>query len=128
MKKTLINLLGLLFLGLLLGTVIGKIEKASAPPELITGDYKKYFTNSKIRIKLFGENNCIFCNRLKEFLDRNEIDYIYANVKENANLMKEFKELGGTGVPLTIVGNSLIQGFNEEVIKVELLKLGYQIK
>jgi len=128
MRKNIINLIGLLVFGLVVGTVMGKIEKNNSPPKVITGDYQKYIENPKYNIKLFGVNKCVFCKRLKDYLEQNEISYIYANVKENTDSKMQFQELGGTAFPLTIIGNSLIQGFNQDIIKTELIKSGYKIK
>ncbi len=127
MKKNIVSFMVLIIFSLIIGTVIGRIEKAD-PPKVLNGDYQKYIKNEHIKIKLFGVDNCIFCKKLRVYLDENNIKYIYANLEEGTDSKSQFEKLGGSSLPLTIIGDSLIRGFNKNTIKEELIKQGYKVE
>lgn len=80
--------------------------------------------NDKITLYLFHGSTCPHCKAEKEFLNKIKdkydnfeiVDYeVYYN-EENSQLMEEVRnklEIDGNGVPLTIIGETYILGYNE---------------
>jgi len=53
----------------------------------------------------------------KDFLNQNNIDYIEYNISKNSQAMKTLITMGHMSVPLIILGNEIIIGFDKDKIK-----------
>ena len=75
-----------------------------------------------MHIKVYTTKACGYCNKLKDYLDKNEIEYENAPVDEDQELAREMVTLSGQmGVPFSVVtkddGERIgILGFNKEAI------------
>lgn len=87
--------------------------------------------NNKISLRkgqvvMYSTKSCGFCRRLKEFFRANNVAYTEKDLDASPGYRQEFMNLGGQGVPLTLVGTSSgthkIAGFNTKKIS-HLLKL-----
>jgi len=72
-----------------------------------------------MEVIVYSSNSCGFCTKQKEFLKDKGIVFEEREVNTNEQYFQEFKELGGSGVPFTIVKEagetvSTITGFNKE--------------
>lgn len=65
---------------------------------------------------LFGKDSCPFCIKGKEFLNKNNIDWVYVNIEDESN-MKLFEDLDELGVPVLILNKKRIRGFDENTWK-----------
>ncbi|MEX3625341.1 glutaredoxin family protein [Viridibacillus arvi] len=81
-----------------------------------------------MEIIVYSSHGCGFCIKQKEFLSKKGIVFEERDINSNAQYFQEFKELGGAGVPFTIVKEgdvivSMVTGFKElELTKVLLLQ------
>lgn len=66
------------------------------------------------RVVMFTTAWCGVCKRAKAWLKRNGIRFEEYDVESDPNYHREFKALGGTGVPLILVGDQRMQGFSEK--------------
>ncbi len=81
--------------------------------------------NTTTNIFLFGREDCIFCEKEKTFLDelskgRNDFSLIYLDIDE-VEAKQKFIQITETyklpkATPITLVGDSIIQGFNSAEI------------
>lgn len=72
-------------------------------------------------VKLFYSESCEYCRRLKDYLDENRIDYILMNVDNSDDNAYELIRLTNqTTLPVIIIGDRLICGFDIEKIKKEI--------
>lgn len=63
---------------------------------------------------VFTEARCNFCKQMKDFLNKNQIDYIEKDVSNRENF-EELMRLKGQGVPFTLIRKRPFTGFNERV-------------
>jgi len=63
------------------------------------------------RVKLYGYEDCPYCQELKEHYEKNDIvfDYVDVNLNENKSEFKKIMELGKTdSVPVVLVNNTIL--------------------
>lgn len=80
-----------------------------------------------MEIIVYSSTGCGFCTKQKEFLTLKGIDFEEKDINNNDKYFKEFTELKGTGVPLTIVKEagevvSVVTGFNREKLSEVLFQ------
>ncbi len=74
------------------------------------------------KITVYGAPTCPWCIKLKDWLESKKADFEYIDVSrpENRRKAQEMVEKSGQmGIPVTIIGNKVIIGFDKEKI-VEL--------
>ena len=77
-----------------------------------------------MRAKVYSTPTCPWCVKVKEFLKENKIEFEDFNVAEDQEAAKEMVEKSGQmGVPVTIIGEEIIIGFNEEKLKNAVLPI-----
>lgn len=75
------------------------------------------------KVSIYSTPTCVYCNMAKDFFAENGIKYENFNVAEDAVKRKEMMEkTGQLGVPVIVVGDDLLVGFDEDRLK-ELLKI-----
>ena len=68
-------------------------------------------------VKIFSTPTCHFCHMAKEFFKANNVAYTEHDVAGDVERRKEMIDKSGQmGVPVIIIGNELIVGFNKPVI------------
>ncbi len=70
-----------------------------------------------MNIVIFSSDTCPHCLAAKNFLSENGFKYSEKNVNTDPDARKELIALGYRGVPLLIIGNEKIVGFDEEKLK-----------
>ncbi|MFY0521062.1 glutaredoxin family protein [Lysinibacillus sp. UGB7] len=78
-------------------------------------------------IIVYSNNSCGFCIQLKKFLTEKGIAFEERDINSNAIYFQEFKALGATGTPFTIIKDAgeivlTVSGFNKE----ELSNINYK--
>ncbi|OGI86611.1 NrdH-redoxin [Candidatus Nomurabacteria bacterium RIFCSPLOWO2_01_FULL_41_12] len=77
----------------------------------------------KQNVTIYSTPSCHFCHMAKDFFKANNITYTEHNVAGDMEKRKEMIEKSGQmGVPVIIIGDELIVGFNKPKI-VQLLGL-----
>ena len=73
------------------------------------------------KVTIYTTNICPWCIKSKEFFKENKISYKEKNVQENPKLANELLEKSGQmGVPVIMIGDSVLIGFNKERVKKAL--------
>lgn len=67
-------------------------------------------------VDLFVTSWCGYCKKLEQFFDINGIRYTAFDIEKDGNAHKQYKELGGRGVPLTRIGSSVVSGYNPAAV------------
>ncbi|WP_456405333.1 glutaredoxin family protein [Thiolapillus sp.] len=80
--------------------------------------------NRQPRITLYSTTGCAHCRQLKQWLQQRQIRFVEMDVQRNARAFKDFQRHGGRGVPLLLVGERKIQGFNAKQLPSQLRKAG----
>jgi len=74
------------------------------------------------KVKIYSTPSCPYCIMAKEFFKENNIDFEDFNVAENQEAREEMIEKSGQmGVPVIIIDNEVIVGFDKEKIE-DLIK------
>jgi glutaredoxin-like YruB-family protein len=75
------------------------------------------------KVVMYSTPTCHYCNLAKEFFDDYNIKYEVFNVQTDLEKRKEMLEKSGQmGVPVIVIDDELILGFDEERIR-ELLDI-----
>jgi glutaredoxin-like YruB-family protein len=75
------------------------------------------------KVVMYSTPTCHYCNLAKEFFDDYNIKYEVFNVQTDLEKRKEMVEKSGQmGVPVILIDDELIMGFDEERIR-ELLDI-----
>ena len=76
---------------------------------------KRSYTAAAPRgITMYSTSWCVHCKRARNYFKENGIRYNEVDVEASEANQKEFKELGGGGVPLILIGEKAMRGFSEE--------------
>ncbi|WP_295884108.1 glutaredoxin family protein [uncultured Thiohalocapsa sp.] len=66
------------------------------------------------RIVLYTTAGCPHCKRAKAFLAREGIAFREMDVGRNPRARKELERLGARGVPVLLIGDARLDGFDEK--------------
>jgi glutaredoxin len=80
---------------------------------------------SKSSVVLYETDSCPYCIKARRFLKSNHVDYKSRNVGKNKSAQKEFKKLGGRGVPMILVDDKRLTGWNQSKLRRMLKEAGY---
>jgi glutaredoxin len=76
------------------------------------------------RITLYTTRSCAHCRQLKAWLKQQAVPFREFDIEDNARAFKDFQRLGGRGVPLLLVGQEKIRGFNPNTLADRLRRAG----
>ncbi len=93
------------FLFLLAVLTLAPVQASAAPSE---APAKK--------VEIFVTSWCGYCKRLETFLKENNIEYKRYDVEKDPKGAAIFAQIGGEGVPVSRVGNKVVQGFDPDAI------------
>ncbi len=79
------------------------------------------------RITLYSSSGCSHCRQIKQWLQQHQIKFMEFDVQRNQRAFKDFQRLGGKGVPLLVIGERQIQGFNPKQLTSQLRKAGVKL-
>lgn len=72
---------------------------------------------------VYSTPSCGYCYTLKSYLQENNIKYEEININKDPEERKKMEELSGQkNIPVTIIGEEIVIGWNKKKIK-ELLNL-----
>ncbi|MBC3874129.1 glutaredoxin family protein [Undibacterium flavidum] len=108
--------------GLLIGYAIINLPRWLKSP-YTEGDYAQYFPNPDIKVLVYGTQNCPFCIKTRDLLTTQRIQFEDFDIDKLDKARQEFLKLGGEGVPLIIIGNRRIEGFNQAQIEAAVAAL-----
>jgi glutaredoxin len=58
--------------------------------------------------------------KTRELFKENNISFVEYDIEKSERSLKEYKRLGGTGVPLIKINGKVIRGYNQKVILASL--------
>jgi len=73
------------------------------------------------KVILYATSWCGYCTKTRDLLDKNNIDYFEYDVEKSEEGRKQFKALGGRGVPVLLIKGEVLKGFDPQRI-IELTK------
>ncbi|NTV69090.1 MAG: glutaredoxin family protein [Azonexaceae bacterium] len=68
-------------------------------------------------VVLYATSWCGYCKMTREFFAANGIRYTEQDIEQSSTALQQHKKLGGNGVPLIVVGDEVINGWNEQALR-----------
>ena len=69
-------------------------------------------------VTVYTTPTCHYCHNVKDFLKTNNINYSEYDVSDNLEKRKEMiAKSGQMGVPVVVIDNDIVVGFNEDNIR-----------
>jgi mycoredoxin len=97
-----------------LALLCGCLESSREAPTTLSEKYGE-------KVVMYATSWCGYCQRMREFFAANNIDYQEYDVEASSEGMREFKDLGGKGVPLVLVKGRVVEGYAPKAV-AKLLK------
>lgn len=72
-------------------------------------------------VVLYATDWCGYCKATRELFESNGISYVEHDIEKSSEALSQHRKLGGNGVPLIVVGDEVIKGYNEAALR-QLLK------
>ncbi|MCC3866408.1 glutaredoxin family protein [Terrisporobacter petrolearius] len=69
------------------------------------------------KVEIYTSDTCIQCKKAKEYLQNNNIEFIEYNISSNEEFRRELIKKGYLSVPIIVVDNQDILGFDVNRIK-----------
>lgn len=96
----------------------------SAPAQLAPDD-PRHATGDK-RIVMLAAEWCGYCEKLRKDFELANVRYTLIDVDTEQG-QRAMAAVGARGVPVTIVGQDIVYGYNHDQIKDKLAPLGYRL-
>lgn len=68
-------------------------------------------------IVVYTSNTCGYCHEAKKYLDGKGVSYTEKNVSTDMDARKELMDQGFMGVPVIMVDDEIIQGFDKRKLE-----------
>ena len=108
-------------------TVVDEKRFATGIPTGTENAPKKVIGSTAVNVTLYSIPKCDPCDDIREFLQKRNISVTEKNVDNNVELQDELTKLTGTlKVPMTIVGEKKISGYNRTELKAALAAVGFK--
>ncbi len=76
-----------------------------------------------MKVILYTTPTCVFCPLVKNFLEEKGVKYEEVDVSKDAKALEEMKEkTGQMGVPVTLIGDKVVIGFDKNKLEKLLAK------
>lgn len=72
------------------------------------------------QVIVYSAPGCVECNYVKQMLEEEKVSFEVRDVMSSVEYQQEVEKFGFMGVPVTVVGDKAIKGFNPEL--KELIK------
>lgn len=64
------------------------------------------------KVILYATSWCGYCEKARELLTENNIEYFEYDVEKSKEGREQFKRLGGKGVPVLLINGEVLKGFD----------------
>ncbi|HLF98718.1 MAG TPA: glutaredoxin domain-containing protein [Methylococcaceae bacterium] len=65
-----------------------------------------------VKVRMFMTRSCPYCKKAKAFLQKRGIPYEELDIEASSRAKAEYDRLGGRGVPVILVGEQRLDGFD----------------
>ena len=73
-------------------------------------------------VVVYSSSTCPYCTSVKEYLEEKDVDYLEKNVQQDKEARKELMAMGHMGVPVVLIEDEEIVGFDKNKIDLALDK------
>lgn len=71
-------------------------------------------------VTLYATSWCGYCAATRQFFAEYGIQYTERDIEQSSAAAEEHRRLGGNGVPLIVIGDELVNGYNEAELRSQL--------
>jgi len=89
----------------------GRISTYSASP---VSSAPAPAANAAPKVTMYSTSWCGYCRKARQHFRANNVDFRELDIEKNSRANREYKKLGGQGVPLIVVGTQLLKGFSAD--------------
>ena len=90
-------------------------------PAYVETDTRDHFADVSDKVIVYTTQWCGFCKKTKAYLTENNIAFLERDIeKGNSEIDELYQSIGYPGVPKVVIGNKIINGFNQVLIAKEL--------
>jgi glutaredoxin len=65
------------------------------------------------KVVMYSTKRCGYCKQARQYFKRNAIPYMEYDVETSQKGQRDYKKMGGTGVPIIMLGQRRMNGFSE---------------
>jgi glutaredoxin-like YruB-family protein len=69
------------------------------------------------KVVMYTTQRCGYCARARQYFDQKGIPYQDHDIERSTAARKTYQSLGGRGVPVIVIGDKVIHGFDEANIR-----------
>ena len=94
-----------------------KAEKVSAEVssygKLVAKNVSRNSSLTGSKVVMYATSWCPHCANARKYFKKNKIPYVEYDIEKSKQAKKKFDSIGGSGVPLILVGEKRLSGFSE---------------
>jgi glutaredoxin len=79
------------------------------------------------KVVIYTTSRCGYCKKAKAWFSSKGVAYTEYDVESSNKGRRDYKKLGGRGVPIILVGEQRLNGFSEGRLGAALRKAGYTL-
>jgi mycoredoxin len=118
-------LAGLLIAGMTLGAPAHDLYARWFPPQAFTqGDFRSLRADPSIVVMVFGTSTCPYCKAARTFFAEQNIAFTDFVIDQSTDARRRFATLHSEAVPVVIVGERKIIGWQPQAVQDALLEVG----
>jgi len=101
-----------------IGAAILLYQYMSSPVEASARDI-----DSRCDAVIFTTKSCPYCRKARKLLKASKVAWCEKDIEVSSRNFDKFKKLGGKGVPLAVIGDEVIYGFQAQVYQQAIKRL-----
>jgi mycoredoxin len=92
-------------------------------PKYSEGNFAAYYPDAKTRVVVYGTETCPYCAKARAYLKSRQVAFGDFDVAKSDKGKQDFAKLGGKAVPVILIGDRQLVGFDQAAIDAALDKL-----
>jgi mycoredoxin len=92
-------------------------------PKYSEGNFAAYYPDAKTRVVVYGTETCPYCAKARAYLKSRQVAFADFDVAKSDKGKQDFAKLGGKAVPVILIGDRQLVGFDQGAIDAALDKL-----
>ncbi len=93
-------------------------DNSTTRPDYSTG--RPDYSTARNEVILYATEWCGYCQKTRVLFKENNISYVEYDIERSPRSYKEYKRLGGIGVPLLKINGKVIDGYQPQLILASL--------
>jgi mycoredoxin len=92
-------------------------------PKYSEGNFAAYYPDARTRVVVYGTETCPYCAKARAYLKSRQVAFADFDVAKSDKGKQDFAKLGGKAVPVILIGDRQLVGFDQGAIDAALDKL-----